>query len=123
MLSEPPTERIKWVVERLSLSPQQQHGIAKGMSVFKRLLSPVLEELRQLQEQQVQACAMPAAAEPTTSGGACSSGASDAAQYIVSGERGRMLEQQEKRSGRMQILLHKVIPCWTCGMFELSYVE
>jgi hypothetical protein len=109
MLSEPPTERIKWVVERLALSPQQQHGIARGMSVFKRLLTPVLEELRQMQQQQVDECATPPATEPTTSGGSCSSGASEVQQYIVSTDRGRMLEQQQKRSGRMQRLLHKVI--------------
>jgi hypothetical protein len=85
------------------------------MSVFKKLLTPVLEELRQMQQQQVDECALPSAAEPATSGGTCSGGASDAAQqYIISGERGRVLEQQQKRSGRMQILLHKVRPALRC---------
>jgi hypothetical protein len=125
-LSKPPTERIRWVVERLTLSPQQQHGIARGMSVFKKLLTPVLEELRQMQQQQVDECALPSAAEPATSGGTCSSGASDAAQqYIISGERGRVLEQQQKRSGRMQILLHKVLTMFylpACA-FQYRYIR
>jgi hypothetical protein len=110
-LAEPDRQRISWVVERLKLTQQQQHSIARGMSVFKRLLSPVLQELRQLQ-QQGDACASPYASNSTgMSGGAgaCSGDAGDASQqYNSSSARRRALEQQEQRSGRMKMLLRKV---------------
>jgi hypothetical protein len=110
-LPEPDRQRISWVVERLELTQQQQHSIARGMSVFKRLLSPVLEELRQLQ-QQGDACTSPCASNSTgMSGGAaaCSGDAGDASQqYSSSSARRRELEQQEQRSARMKMLLRKV---------------
>lgn len=110
-LTEPPTARIRWVVERLELSQQQQCGIARGMYVFKKLLTPLLEELRQLQQQHVEECPSSSAegSEGADELSGCSAAADTASlQYSVSGERGRVLEQQEQRSGRMQLLLHKV---------------
>jgi hypothetical protein len=110
-LAEPDTQRISWVVERLKLTPQQQHSIARGMAVFKRLLSPVLEELRQLQ-QQVDDCTSPCGSNSTGTSdgaGACSGDADGLSQqYNSSSARRRMLEQQEQRSGRMKMLLRKV---------------
>ncbi|WIA10765.1 hypothetical protein OEZ85_010934 [Tetradesmus obliquus] len=109
-VAEPDTQRIGWVVERLKLSPHQQHSIARGMGVFKRLLSPVLEELRQLQ-QQVDECTSPCASTSTgnSEGAAACSGDADgqAQQYSSSSARRRMLEQQEQRSARMKMLLRK----------------
>jgi hypothetical protein len=113
-LSEPPTERIRWVVERLQLSPQQQYGIARGMAVCKKLQTPVLEELRQLQ-QQIDECPSSCSSERSSEAGDDKAGshAADAAQqYSIDGPRGRVLEQQERRSGRMKMLLHKVT--WHC---------
>ncbi|WIA30801.1 hypothetical protein OEZ86_000859 [Tetradesmus obliquus] len=109
-VAEPDTQRIGWVVERLKLSPHQQHSIARGMGVFKRLLSPVLEELRQLQ-QQGDECTSPCASTSTgnSEGAAACSGDADgqAQQYSSSSARRRMLEQQEQRSARMKMLLRK----------------
>jgi hypothetical protein len=48
-LSEVNTQRIAWVVDRLQLSQQQQqHNIAKGAVLAHRLLTPLLNELREL---------------------------------------------------------------------------
>jgi hypothetical protein len=109
-LSEPPIERIRWVVERLELSPQQQCHIARGMCVAKKLLTPLLEELRQLQQQQVDECPSACSSERSETGDELSSGsAAEATQhYGIGSERGRVLEQQERRSDRMQLLMHKV---------------
>jgi hypothetical protein len=119
-ISEPDTQRIAWVVERLQLTQQQLHSIARGMSVFKRLLTPVLEELRQLQ-QQVDECSSPCASNSNSAGtsdgvGVCHAEASGPAQqqqqhqqqYASSSARRRVLEQQEQRSARMKMLLRKV---------------
>jgi hypothetical protein len=103
-LAEPDRQRISWVVERLKLTQQQQHSIARGMSVFKRLLSPVLEELRQLQ-QQGDTCVSPCA---STSTGMSNATADAAQQYNSSSARRQALELQEQRSGRMKMLLRKV---------------
>jgi hypothetical protein len=51
-LAEPNTQRIVWVVDRLQLTPQQQHAIAQGAAVARKLLTPLLEELKELQLQQ-----------------------------------------------------------------------
>jgi hypothetical protein len=122
-LAEPDRQRISWVVERLKLTQQQQHSIARGMSVFKRLLSPVLEELRQLQ-QQGDACVSPCASNSTgmsVGAGACSGDACDASQqYNSSGARMRALEQQEQRSGRMKVLLRKV---WRRVVIQCSMLD
>jgi hypothetical protein len=104
-LSEPPTEHIRWVVGCLELSPQQQYGIARGLLVFQKLLTPVLEERRQLQQQQLDECPSAGGAGYTTIN--CHA-ADTEQQYSIGGERGRVLEQQEQRSKRMSLLLHKV---------------
>ncbi|WIA10766.1 hypothetical protein OEZ85_010935 [Tetradesmus obliquus] len=129
-LTEPPTARIRWVVERLELSQQQQCGIARGMCVFKKLLTPLLEELRQLQQQHVEECPSSSAegSEGADELSGCSAAADTASlQYSVSGERGRVLEQQEQRSGRMQLLLHKdfFLRTWFCCYLygQLSWVQ
>jgi hypothetical protein len=51
-LAEPNTQRIVWVIDRLQLTPQQLHAIAQGAAVARKLLTPLLEELKELQLQQ-----------------------------------------------------------------------
>jgi hypothetical protein len=52
VLAEPNIERIVWVIDKLQLAQQQQQTIAQGSAVARKLLTPVMEELRELQLQQ-----------------------------------------------------------------------
>ncbi|WIA29406.1 hypothetical protein OEZ86_011910 [Tetradesmus obliquus] len=49
LLQEPVQEHYTWVMPQLGLTPEQQQCIATGVRVFKRILTPSLLELRQLQ--------------------------------------------------------------------------
>uniref|UniRef100_A0A383WH96 Uncharacterized protein n=1 Tax=Tetradesmus obliquus TaxID=3088 RepID=A0A383WH96_TETOB len=61
LLQEPDKQHHAWVASQLGLSSEQQQQIAAGFRVFKRILRPTLEELKQLQLEQTGAEAAAAA--------------------------------------------------------------
>jgi hypothetical protein len=128
-------QRVLWVIDRLQLSQQQQHNIAQGMALVRRLLTPLQEELLALQLQQggecsfavatdsnqeaaaAAACASGACAGGSSSGGAAGDsanglgeGAADYQQVVAHSLAFRrlLLEQQQQRSDRMRLLMAKV---------------
>jgi hypothetical protein len=119
-LPEQSTQRIMWVIDRLQLSQQQQHNIAQGAALARKLLTPLLLELQQLQLQQGAAAAdAQGSSHSNGAAGAADAAASAAAaaetdaagfgQLLTSSLAYRKsLQQQRQRSDRMRVLMGKV---------------
>jgi hypothetical protein len=132
------------VIDRLQLSRQQQHNIAQGAVLVSRLLTPLVEELRELQLQQGGQCtaavitdscnkgadavisgcqpgegsaAAGAAEDRSSERAAAADGAGDTSDdddAAYSLARKQSLLLQQQRSDRMRLLMAKVIGAAVC---------
>jgi len=102
------------LIDKISLSPQQQHVIATGCSMYMQLLGSVMQERQRLQLQF-------AAAQGTSEGssaGSNSSCSSSSKTLLTDQFEGRqqLLEAQQKQVARLQLLMQKEFILRMAGM-------
>ena len=103
------------LVDKIGITPQQQHVIALSTSLYMQLLRPVTQERQQLQAQLAVAVAAGQAPDSIVS---CAAFQRPGSVLHVLEDRQEMLDVQQQQAARLQMLLQKEFFLRMAGMAQ-----
>jgi hypothetical protein len=107
------------LIDKLSMTPQQQHEIATGSAMYMRVLSPVMQERQRLQSQfAASASSETSMQDPSNINIAGSNGLASSGPLLgdLFKARQQRLEAQQKQAARLQLLIRKEMMLRMAGM-------